>query len=112
MELDFLDLDTVLAVGPQVMGWRTDHILALFVLLSSRSFSSLVVVSASKYSTALIYHKSLSKMRNSLIIPYPLQRMSSSLPPLVLEGSLPWLLFILLFLLATLGRSELTLHVI
>lgn len=43
---------------------RTDHILALFVLLSSRSSSSLVVVSASRSSPALIYHKSLSKMRN------------------------------------------------
>lgn len=46
------------------MGWRTDHILALWVLMSSRSFSSLVVVSASRSSQALIYPKSLSKMRN------------------------------------------------
>lgn len=109
---DFLDWDTVLSVGPQGMGWRTDHILVLFVLLSSRSFSSLVVVLASKYSPALIYHRSLSKMRNSLIIPYHSQRMSSSLPPLALESSLSWFLFTLLFFLATLGRSELTLPVI
>lgn len=64
MELDFLDWDTVLAMGPQGMGWRSDCILALFVLLSSKPFSSLVVVSGSKSPPALIYHKSLSKKRN------------------------------------------------
>lgn len=55
-KLDFLDWDTVLSVG-----WRTGHLLALSVLLSASSFSSIAVISASKSSSALINHKSLSK---------------------------------------------------
>lgn len=62
---------------------------------------ALIVLPASRSSPALIYHKALSKMRNVSQHGLSLTQDCQLLPPLVLEGLLLWVLFMLLFLLAT-----------
>ena len=74
-------------------GW--DGELATLLVLA------LIVLPASKSSPALIYHKALSKMGNVSQHALSLTEDEQLLPPLVLEGSLLWFLFPLLFLLAT-----------